>query len=82
MAQIILRGCCKFCESSRHFKAYGDVRKKTKLLCSHKDNVDDLKPSIIDGITHENGFCENFEWGDKKKTNLILGTFDNIKKEE
>ena len=83
MAQIILRGCCKFCKFSKHFKAYKSVTKKTKLLCTHKDNVNDLKSFIIniDGMTHENGFCENFKWGGKKKCALILRTFDNMKKE-
>jgi hypothetical protein len=82
MAQVILRGCCKFCQFSRHFEAYGRVTKKTKLICSHKDNIDDLRTFIIDGMTHENGFCENFEWGDKKNRHLILSAFDNMKEEE
>lgn len=84
MAQVILRGCCKFCAFSRHFKAYKSITKKTKLICNNKDNLDNLKTFIkgIDGMTHENGFCEHFKWGDKKKRNLILRTFNNMKEEE
>jgi len=75
MAKVILRGCCKFCAFAKHFKAWGSVTKKTKLICSNKDNVENLKSFYIDGMTHENGFCEDFQWGDKKNRNIILSFF-------
>jgi len=82
MAEVILRGCCKFCAFSKHFQIYGRVTKKTKLMCDHKNNLHDLKNLIWERMTHENGWCENFQWGDEKKTNLILAKFNNMKKEE
>ena len=81
MAQVMLRGCCKFCASSSNFKAYGSVTKKTKLRCHHEDNDGDLKPIYGFGITHENGSCEHFQWGSPKKYSIILKTFNNMQKE-
>lgn len=82
MAQIILRGCCKFCVHSTNFHLFGNVTKKTKLVCHHEDNANSAKNLYAIGITHENGWCEHFQWGDNKKTNSILSTFDNMKKEQ
>lgn len=84
MAQITLRGCCKFCEFASNFKYLGKYStcKKTKLTCYHPDNKGDLKNISATDMTHENGFCEHFKWGNIKKYSVILRTFDNMQKEE
>lgn len=83
MAEVVLRKCCRFCKFAKSLKAYGGVVKKTKLVCSHEDNDGVLKKFYSPhGITHEHGYCDNFEWGDPKKYGVILKTFENMKKEE
>ena len=83
MADVILRGCCKFCKFSNFLKQHDiDIRLlKTKLLCSHPDNINNLKTMFMNCLTHENGYCEHFQWGDEKRSSIILKTFDNMKKE-
>ncbi len=85
MAKVVLRKTCQYCKFAENLKQkiYSSNKSfvKTKLICDNKENENDLKHGFMRNMTYINGYCELFEWSQKKNYNAVLNFYSNMKLE-
>ena len=86
MAKVVLRKTCQYCKFAeclkQKFGSHSATFAKTKLLCTNEKNEDDLKHGFIRNMTYINGYCDLFEWSQRKNYNSVLNFYQNMKREE
>jgi len=86
MAKVVLRKTCQYCKFAECLKqkAYSGntAFAKTKLLCTNEKNEDDLKHGFVRNMTYINGYCDLFEWSQKKNYNSVLNFYQNMEQKK